>query len=107
MIAPRLVVADVHVASEWYAKLFDGEIQEETATRARLALGAEGVGLLIELGVAPPPSTTPVLEMRVDDVERWVGAALAAGARRASAAHLTSYAQVRDPFGYLWAFARR
>ena len=103
----RLLVPDVARAAEWYARTLDGELVSTAPDRAELRLGAEGLPLLLESGTPPPPSTTPVRELRVQGLAEWVAAALDAGATRATPASLESYAQVRDPFGYLWAFAER
>ncbi len=102
-----LIVPDVHTAAAWYARAFDGAVVVVTQQRAQLALGAQGIRLSLERGDAPPLSTTPVLELCVDDLEQWVDAAIAVGGQRVSSPTLGSYAQVRDPFGYLWAFALR
>jgi|GraSoi2013_115cm_1033766.scaffolds.fasta_scaffold122511_1 hypothetical protein len=43
----------------------------------------------------------------VERLAAWVDAPIDAGAVRATPPSLEGYAQVRDPFGYLWAFRQR
>jgi uncharacterized glyoxalase superfamily protein PhnB len=59
-------------------------------------------------GESPAPRT-PICELVVDDVDLYIALGVQHGAelctRLAAADGRATYAQWRDPFGYLWAFA--
>jgi uncharacterized glyoxalase superfamily protein PhnB len=103
----RLQVSDVQRAADWYARALDGAIVSAAPDRAELRLGSERLPLLLERSAPPSPSNAPVLELCVERLAAWVDAAIDAGAVRATPPSLEGYAQVRDPFGYLWAFRQR
>lgn len=92
-IVLTIAVADRAAALEFYESVFGDE--------AQLAIH------VIEGEQADP--RTPLCELVVDDVDSWIVLGVERGAelrtRVAGSDGRATYAQWRDPFGYLWAFA--
>ena len=108
MLYPRhLVVADVRAAAAWYAEVFAAVTEAIDDGHARLVIGTAPLVIVLERGPPPPPAKTPVLELGVVEVAASLARAVAAGATRATPESLEHYAQLRDPWGYLWALALR
>lgn len=109
MIPPpiRVVVPEIARALAWYAQVLEFTVAREEEDLAEILLGGHAIPVLLEKGTLETPPKTPVVELRVDDVQALVERFVAAGAVRATSDRLlgSGYAQVRDPFGQLWALA--
>jgi PhnB protein len=119
-IAPHLLVHDGSLAVEFYKGVFDAtelyrsDMPGGAGVHAQLRL-AESTILVTQAtapsGAAPdpPPGSSVILELYVDDVDAVYQRAIEAGATSACPLMDTffgdRYGQVRDPFGHVWGLA--
>ena len=121
--APYLSVDDGRAALEFYARAFEaetvGEVVEWQGKVGHAHLRINGGDVMLsdwsgeyaeQIGVSPPArlgGSSVIVNMGVDDVDRWFTRATEAGARPVNAPSDQFYgrqAKVRDPFGHVWAF---
>ncbi len=117
-----VAVNDVPAAVAFYCDLFGGISQGEDPSGGHRVKLSGGVVLRVKDERTHVPAgsdprfykkgRTPRLETRVDDVPAAVEHALAAGAILCGRVPISDsegpidYAQIIDPFGHLWSFAR-
>ncbi|MBU1325834.1 MAG: VOC family protein [Alphaproteobacteria bacterium] len=123
-VTPHLMVQDGHRALAWYLEAFagtennrfdmdDGRLGHAMLTLengAAIYLADEFPEAVDHTGTLAPPSlggASVTLSLAVEDVDRWLGRAEAAGGtviRAAADEFWGRHAKLRDPFGHVWSF---